>query len=132
MTFDLQKRKLSWVLVACMMLGMSAGCANEMALLRPGTVKTFTVQNADYDMAFSSAVQTAKDLRFKIGYEDKSKGRFTSDRGLGYGESSYLWVEVKKVPAGTVSITLDVKSSKGSDTIISEFMTAYNRHVKTL
>jgi hypothetical protein len=115
-----------------MMLGMSVGCANEMALLRPGTVKTFTVQNADYDTAFSSAVQTAKDLRFKIGYEDKLKGRFTSDRGMGYGESSYLWVEVKKVPAGNVSITLDVKSSGGSESIVNEFMAAYSKRVKTL
>jgi hypothetical protein len=82
-------------------------------------------------MAFTSAVQTAKDLQFKIGYEDKSKGRFTSDRGMGYGESSYLWIEVKKVPAGNVSITLDVKSSKGSETIINEFMSAYNKRVKT-
>ena len=132
MTFDLQKRRLSWALVICMMLGISAGCANEMALLRPGTVKTFTVQSADYDTAFSSAVQTAKELRFKIGYEDKSKGRFTSDRGLGYGESSHLWVEVKKVPAGTVSITLDVKSSGGSEHIVNEFMAAYSKLVKTL
>lgn len=126
------KRRLSWVLVVCIAVSGLVGCANEMALLRPGTVKTFTVQNADSDTAFAYAVQTAKDLRFKIGYEDKSKGRFTSDRGLGYGESSYLWIEVKKVSAGNVSITLDVKSSKGSDAVISEFMTAYNRHVKTL
>jgi len=126
------KGPLSWVLVVCCVVGGLVGCANEMALLRPGTVKTFTVQNADYDTAFTYAVQTAKDIRFKIGYEDKAKGRFTSDRGMGYGESSYLWVEVKKVPAGTVSITLDVKSSKGSETIIAEFMTAYNRQVKTL
>ena len=123
---------LSWVLAACVAVGGLIGCANEMALLRPGTVKSFTVQNADYDTAFTYAVQTAKDLRFKIGYEDKSKGRFTSDRGIGYGESSYLWIEVKKLSAGSVSITLDVKSSKGSETIINEFMTAYNRQVKTL
>jgi hypothetical protein len=129
---NLVKSPLLWVLVVCMSVGGLVGCANEMALLRPGTVKTFTVQNADYDTAFTYAVQTAKELRYKIGYEDKSKGRFTSDRGLGYGESSYLWVEVKKVPTGNVSITLDVKSSKGSETIIQEFMTAYNRQVKTL
>ena len=121
-----------WVLMICVLLGMPVGCANEMALLRPGTVKTFMVQNADYDMAFASAVQTAKDLQFKIGYEDRSKGRFTSDRGMGYGESSYLWIEVKKVSADNVSITLDVKSSKGSQAIINEFMSAYNKRVRTL
>jgi hypothetical protein len=126
------KVKMSWVLVVCIMLGMSAGCANEMALLRPGTVKTFTVQNADYDTAFSQAVQTAKELQFKIGLEDKARGRVTTNRGLGYGESSYLWIEVKKIPSGNVSITLDVKSSGGSENIVNEFMVAYNKRVKTL
>ncbi len=132
MTLQVLKGQMSWALVLCVMLGMSAGCANEMALLRPGAVKTFTVQNADYETAFTQAVQTAKELRFKIGLEDKAKGRVTTDRGLGYGESSYLWIEVKKVSPGNISITLDVKSSKGSESIVNEFMTAYNKRVKTL
>lgn len=132
MTLQVLKGQMSRVLVLCVMLGMSAGCANEMALLRPGVVKTFTVQNADYETAFMQVVQTAKELQFKIGLEDKAKGRVTTNRGLGYGESSYLWIEVKKASPGNVSITLDVKSSGGSENIVNEFMTAYNKRGKVM
>jgi hypothetical protein len=131
MTRHPYKTNVIWTLVLCLAIVTVVGCANEMALLRPGMVKTFSVQNADYDTAYTQAVLTAKELNFTIGLDDKAKGRITSQRGYGYGEMSYLWMEVKKDPLGKVTITLDVKSSGGSEGIITEFIGAYNKRVTT-
>lgn len=125
------KIKIALALVACLMTITVSGCANEFALLRPGSTQTFSVQSADYDAAFNHAIQTAKELQYTIGLEDKDKGRLTINRGYGYGESSYIWIEVKHESPGKVSITLDVKSSGGSEPIIHEFMETYNKYVKT-
>ena len=129
--FNPLKSKIAWTLAACLMIVTVSGCANELALLRPGSTQTFAVQSVDYNAAFSHAVQAAKELHYTIGLEDKDKGRLTMNRGYGYGESSYIWIEVKHESPGKVSITLDVKSSGGSEPIIHEFMETYNKYVKT-
>ncbi len=132
MTCHPLKANILRALAVCLTIGTLFGCANEIALLRPGAVKTYTVHNTDYNTAFTQAVQTAKELQFKISREDKDSGKLITYRGYGYGESSYLWIEVKKVPSGNVSITLDAKSSGGSEKIINEFMTTYNKYVKAM
>jgi hypothetical protein len=109
-------------------VSMTAACANYAAMLKAGTTEVF-VAEAAYDEAFAAVAAGAKESGYDHVKEYKAKNYIYLQRGVGYGESTY--VDVRFKPNGNATeITIAVKSSKSGKEIVDQLAGAVRKRVK--
>ncbi|TAN41344.1 MAG: hypothetical protein EPN25_05065 [Nitrospirae bacterium] len=118
------------VLTALLVMLSLAACASNVALLRSSAAKTFQLDTADYDTAFSKVTVAAKDLGYSITTENREKGTFFLSRGYGYSEYTNMEIRIVRDEAG-LKMDLVAKSSQNGESVINDFMTAYRKYIRT-
>ncbi|MBU4185385.1 MAG: hypothetical protein KKI12_10280 [Proteobacteria bacterium] len=108
---------------------MLTGCAGNLCLLRGEIIKSFTVTGVEYDEAFSKAIRTSTEIGLGVFTSDKSAGTFFAQRGSGVGELTYMNFFLEKGAKGKLAFILKVKSSKGGENVINEFVDHYGKYV---
>ncbi len=113
------------------------GCGDILQMVRSGGIKNFTITGVEYDEAFSKALRAAMEIGFEVSpfggtSPDKSSGTFSvsRSRGSGFVETTTMNFLLEKGTQGRLSFLVRVESSKGSESVIDEFVAAYGKYVK--
>ena len=129
MQSNFPKASIACVLGSLVFIFLITGCASEMYLLRGENQKSFTITDDSYDKAFSSAIRTITEMGYSIFTSDKSSGTFYASKGSGFGELSELNFFLQEETQGNLSFMLRVKSSKGSESVMKEFVDNYGKYI---
>jgi hypothetical protein len=106
------------------------GCPGHRYLAGGEETRTFTILEAEFDGAFSKAIQTAAEIDFHVSNFSRSSGTIHARRGAGFTEVTEMDIFIEKQAPGKLLLVITIKSSKDHDMFIKEFIEAYSKYVK--
>jgi hypothetical protein len=129
MQTNFPKASITCLLGGLIFIFLITSCASEMYLLRGENQKSYKITNASYDKAFSSAIRTITEMGYGINASDKASGTFQATKGSGFGELSQLNFFLREETQENLIFMLRVKSSKGSESVMKEFVDNYGKYI---
>jgi hypothetical protein len=109
-----------------------SSCGFLLVPVRKEKTRSFAVRAADFDNAFDLSIKAARDINLEVSGIRKDAGTFGAQRGYGVDEITVLNFHLKKGYKRKLYITIKVKSSKGSISVMNEFTASINKYLDIL
>ncbi len=117
--------------VLLLLLFILTSCGFWLLPFREEKSMIFAIQGAGFTQTFDICVKAAKEIDFEISKSNKRAGQFEADRGYGINEISVLRFHLQKGYKQKLYFSVTVKSSKGSQAVIKDFVDSIEKYLDT-
>ena len=117
--------------VLLLLLFMLTSCGFWLVPFRKEKSMKFAINGAGFSQTFDICVKAARGIDFEVSAPNKRAGLFKGYRGYGVDEITILRFRLEEGYKRKLYFTVTVKSSKGAEVVIEDFVDAIEKDLKT-